>query len=69
MTLTTIIDSHECPEYRAERYCGQIAQVSGKKKYCDIRLVGEVLSPIVGQILSLTLSMIPSRIAYKQPYI
>ena len=31
MTLTTIMDSHECPEYRAVRYCARIAQVSSKK--------------------------------------
>ena len=44
MTLITIMDSHECPEYRAGRYCARIAQVSSKKtKYCDL-LVGQVLS-------------------------
>ena len=46
MTLTTIMDSHECLEYRAGRYCAQVAQVSSKKtKHCDLRLVGQVLSP------------------------
>ena len=48
VTLTTIMDSHECPEYRAGRYCARIAQVFSKKKttkYCDLRLVGQVLSP------------------------
>ena len=42
VTLTTIMDSHECPEYRAGRYCARIAQVFSKKKtkYCDLRLVG-----------------------------
>ena len=45
-TLTTIMDSHECPEYRAVRYCARIAQVSSKEaKYCYFRLVGQVLSP------------------------
>ena len=41
------MDSHECPEYRAGRYCARIAQVFSKKKtkYCDLRLVGQVLSP------------------------
>ena len=46
VTLTTIMDSHECPEYRVVRYCARIAHVSSKKtKYCDFRLVGQVLSP------------------------
>ena len=31
VTLTTITDRHECPEYRAGRYCARIAQVSSKK--------------------------------------
>ena len=31
VTLTTIMDSHECPEYRAGRNCAWIAQVSSKK--------------------------------------
>ena len=31
VTLTTIMDSYECPEYRAERYCARIAQISSKK--------------------------------------
>ena len=47
VTLTTIMDNHERPEYGAVRYCARIAQVSSKKKtkYCDFRLVGQVLSP------------------------
>ena len=44
VSLNTIMDSHECPEYRAGRYCARIAQVSSKKaKNCDFRLVGQVL--------------------------
>ena len=31
VTLATIVDSHECPEYRAGRYCARIAQLSSKK--------------------------------------
>ena len=31
VTLTTIMDSHECPEYRTVRYCARISQVSCKK--------------------------------------
>ena len=31
VTWTTIMDSYECPEYRAGRYCARIAQVSSKK--------------------------------------
>ena len=32
----TIMDSHECPEYHAVRYCARIAQVFSKKtKYCN----------------------------------
>ena len=31
-TTTSIMDSHECPEYRAVRHCARIAQVSRKKK-------------------------------------
>ena len=27
-----IMDSHECPEYRAGRCCARIAQVSSKKR-------------------------------------
>ena len=47
------MDSHECQEYRAERYFAQIAQVSSKKtESCDLRLVGQVLPPNVGQVLS-----------------
>ena len=46
VTLTTIMDSHECPEYHAGRYCARKAQVSIKKSdNCDLRLVGQVLSP------------------------
>ena len=48
VTLTTNyygMDIHECPEYCAVRYCARIAQVPSKKtKYCDFRLVGQVLS-------------------------
>ena len=32
VTLSTIMDSHECPEYRAGRYCARIAQVSSKRE-------------------------------------
>ena len=32
VTSTTVMDSHECPEYRAGRYCARIAQASSKKK-------------------------------------
>ena len=39
------MDSHECPEYRAVRYCAQIAQVFSKKLNIAIFLVGQVLSP------------------------
>ena len=47
VTLTIIVDSHECLDYRAGRYGARIAQVSSKKKtkYCDIRLMGQALSP------------------------
>ena len=31
VTLTTIVDSHECLDYRAGRYCARKAQVSSKK--------------------------------------
>ena len=46
VTLTTIMDSYECPEYRAGRYCARITQDSSKKtKYRVLRQVGQVLSP------------------------
>ena len=45
VTLTTIMSSHECPEYRAGSYCARIAQVSSKKtKNCDLRLMRQLLS-------------------------
>ena len=40
VTLTTIMDSQGCPEYRAGRHCVRIAQVSSKTtKYSDFRVV------------------------------
>ena len=47
VTLTTIMDSHECPEHRAIYYCARISHKFPvkKTKYCDFRLVGQVLSP------------------------
>ena len=36
-------------------------------KCCDFRQKGQVLSPNLGQLPSLTLFVIPCRITYKQP--
>ena len=40
VTLTTIMDSHECPEYRAGRYCARKAQVSIKNRKIAISSSG-----------------------------
>ena len=55
--LTTVTGSHKCLEHHFVLYCAQIVQFFSKKvKYCDSCQVGQVLSPNLGQVLSLLCS-------------
>ena len=47
--------------------CQNSQTFSVKMKYYDFCQVGQVLSPSQGQVLPLTLFMIPCHITYKQP--
>ena len=68
VSLTTVSGSHECPNYYTVHFCVKTAKLFLEKmKYYNFCQMGQVLSPSQGQVLALTLFMIPCHITYKQP--
>ena len=66
--FSTVPGSQECLDYHVVQCCAKTPIFFLKeKKYCEFCQKGHVLSPNLGQVLKVTLFMIPCRITYKQP--